>query len=196
MADTYEIKYLDETVGHVRTQKQGLYLCFHCRCSLPDQGMYRIHAVGSGREDLGICVPMDGSFGIDKKIPLKRLGEAELSFQLVPKDWKPQEPVLEPEMGQQKREEEKTAGLAIEEEPIAERESTVVDEPMAVQESTVEEEPVAEQENAVEEEQAHDQNGEACFIPVSEDGPFAYLDKLEDACMDIRDDQPGIVIQE
>ena len=98
MADTYEIKYQGELVGHVRTQKQGLYLCFHCRCTLPDESMYRIHALGeAGREDLGICVPMDGSFGMDKKIPLKRLGEGKLTFQLVPKDWKPEETVIEPE---------------------------------------------------------------------------------------------------
>ena len=59
MAQTYEVKYGDLTVGTARAEKQGLYLCFSCRCRLPEEGMYRIHVVSDGvREDLGICVPM------------------------------------------------------------------------------------------------------------------------------------------
>ena len=54
--------------------------------------MFRIHAVtDEAREDLGICVPVDGVFGMDKKIPAKRLGKGNLSFVLLPKDAPPQE---------------------------------------------------------------------------------------------------------
>lgn len=87
MADTYEILYGQQCVGTAQVEKQGLYDCFRCRCSLPEEGMFRIHAVtDKAAEDLGICVPMDGVFGMDKKIPAKRLGNGNLSFVLLPKD--------------------------------------------------------------------------------------------------------------
>ena len=179
MEDTYEIQYHGEPVGHVRTQKQGLYLCFHCRCTLPDESMYRIHALGeAGREDLGICVPMDGSFGMDKKIPLKRLGEGGLTFQLVPKDWKPEETVIEPEPQMPVHEEEKIVEQITEEQNL-EMEDTIV-----------------QQERIAEEENTQPQTEQELFVPVTEEMPFVYLDKLEDAHMDIRDDQAGIVIQQ
>ena len=40
---------------------------------------------GSRDENLGIVVPMDGGFGLDARIPVKRLGEGEMEFRLVPK---------------------------------------------------------------------------------------------------------------
>ena len=90
MAQTYEVKYGDLTVGTARAEKQGLYFCFSCRCRLPEEGMYRIHVVSDGvREDLGICVPMEGAFGIDKMIPAKRLGEEALTFEMVHIEWTP-----------------------------------------------------------------------------------------------------------
>ena len=154
MADTYEIVYEGKPVGSVRTEKQGLYLCFHCRCALPDGRMYRIHVCsGDKREDLGICIPVEGKFGMDKKIPSKRLGEGALTFQLVPKDWKPEKFVAEPE-------------LPVQEEVLTEPEPVIAEEP------------------------------EGIFVPVSEEEPFQQLDMLEDAVMDVRGDQVGIVIQE
>ena len=80
-----------------------------------------------------------------------------LTFVLVPKDWKPQPVVTEPE-------------------PMPQVEETV--HPVQAEET----EPPA----AVEE----------SFIPVSEEEPFEYLDKLEDAHMEIHDDTPGIVFLE
>ena len=154
MADTYEIQYEGKTAGSVRVEKQGLYHCFHCRCSLPDEGMYRIHvAAGDEREDLGICIPVEGKFGMDKKIPSKRLGNGTLRFLLVPKDWLPPEPAVEPE---QPAEEE----IFTEPEPAAEEET-----------------------------------GEH-FVPVSEEEPFPQLSLLENAVLEVRDDQAGVLIQE
>ena len=158
MAETYDITHEGAPVGTARMEKQGLYYVFSCRCRLPEEGLYRIHAInGDGREDLGICIPMDGVFGMDKKVPQKRIGEGMLTFELVPKDWKPQPVVTEPE-------------------PILQVEETV--HPVQAEET----EPPA----AVEE----------SFIPVSEEEPFEYLDKLEDAHMEIHDDTPGIVFLE
>lgn len=158
MAETYDICWQNEIVGTVRTEKQGLYHCFYCRCSLPDEGMYRIHVIaGDKREDLGICIPVEGRFGMDKKLPIKRLGEGELTFRLVPKDWKPEKPIVIPEPAPA--------------EPQKEQEA----EPEPVMEQPPEEE---------------------TFIPVSEEEPFGQLDMLENAVMEERNGQPGIVIQE
>ena len=133
MADTYEILYGQQLVGTARMEKQGLYYCFFCRCHLPEEGMFRIHAVtNEAREDLGICVPMDGVFGMDKKIPAKRLGSGALSFVLLPKDApvraeEPQEeemPVEEPqeeEMPAEEMQNEEMIFLPVaEEEPFEE----------------------------------------------------------------------------
>ena len=152
MAETYDITYDGEPVGAARMEKMGLYYVFSCRCRLPEEGLYRIHAInGETREDLGICVPIGSAFGMDKKIPAKRLGEGDLTFELLPKDWKPQPVMTEPE--------------------------------------PAETEP---QPNPMEEEIEQ----EELFIPVSDEEPFDYLDKLEDARMEVRDDVTGIVVTE
>lgn len=170
MTDTYDITYDSAPVGRALMKKQGLYYAFSCRCRLPDEGLYRIHAISADRrEDLGICVPMDGGFGMDKKIPIKRMGEGELTFQLVPKDWKQQEPAIVPEPEKPLQEEEKPDAQTMEPEP------------------TAAEAVIAEQENIAE---------ETVFVPVSEDEPFEHLDKLEQAHMEIQDDQPGIAFFE
>ena len=157
MADAYEIQYEGKTVGSVRMEKQGLYHCFHCRCTLPDEGMYRIHVVsGDNREDLGICIPAEGKFGMDKKIPSKRLGDGALAFQLLPKDWLPPEPVAEPEQ-------------AVAEEIFTEPESELAEETEVT---------------------------EPIFVAVSEEEPFHQLSRLENAVMEVRDDQVGVLIQE
>ena len=161
MADAYEIQYEGKTVGSVRMEKQGLYHCFHCRCTLPDEGMYRIHVVsGDNREDLGICIPAEGKFGMDKKIPSKRLGDGALAFQLLPKDWLPVEPVVE---------------------PVAEPELPVAEEIFTEPESELAEETEV---------------TEPIFVAVSEEEPFHQLSLLENAVMEVRDDQVGVLIQE
>ena len=119
MADTYEIKYGQQAVGTAQVEKKGLYCCFSCRCSLPEEGMFRIHAVTDGaREDLGICIPMDGGFGMDKKIPAKRLGQGELSFMLLPKDAPVQTEEQQKETVQQEAQEEMLFVPVTEEEPF------------------------------------------------------------------------------
>lgn len=167
MPETYDITYENEPVGRARMEREGLYLHFFCRCRLPDSGLYRIHVISGGkREDLGICVPVDGAFGMDKRIPAKRLGEETPTFELLPKDWSPH-PAEIPEPAA----------------PI-EEESTIPE--------PVEETPAPEPR----EEAPDVKEVEELFVPVSEDKPFAYLDQLENAVFAERDDQPGILIRE
>ena len=166
MDETYDIRFDDSLVGKARVEKQGLYLCFSCRCRMPDDGLYRIHVIsGENREDLGICIPLDGLFGMDKRLPAKRLGEGTLDFVLLPKDWKPQEVVVQ-EIGA-------TEEMAEENETLPETETSI---------SEPEEERLADELEEV-------------FIPVSEAEPFEYLDKLENAVMEVQEETIGILLR-
>ena len=70
--------------GQVEVRRQGLYDYFSCRCSLDDPGIHRlILRLGEREENLGVCMPMDGQFGVEKKLPASRLGEGEPKFYLT-----------------------------------------------------------------------------------------------------------------
>lgn len=91
MVGKYEIRQGDRTLGYVAVEKQGLYYRFSCRCRLSGAVMHRlVVSCGGKNEDLGVCVPMDGAFGVEKKIPCKRLGAGTPEFQLLPKHEKPE----------------------------------------------------------------------------------------------------------
>lgn len=86
MVGRYEIRQGTGSVGTVTVEKQGLYYHFSCRCYLSGEVMHRLVVVtDGGRTDLGVCVPMEGSFGVEKRIPCKRLGTGIPEFQLQPK---------------------------------------------------------------------------------------------------------------
>ena len=86
MQNEYLIFSGGEAVGKASVQRQGLYYAIRCRCKLT--GAIRYKLIASGGEntvDLGLCVPMGDRFGVDTKIPIKRLGEGALSFRLQPR---------------------------------------------------------------------------------------------------------------
>ena len=86
MVGTYQIGQGGSSQGTVTVEKQGLYYHFSCRCRLSGEVMYRLVAVTEeGKVDLGVCVPMDGVFGVEKRIPCKRVGTGRPEFQLLPK---------------------------------------------------------------------------------------------------------------
>ncbi len=82
----YSIRSGEETIGKVLVKLQGLYYRICCRCQLTGTVWYKLLArCGDNTVDLGLCIPVDGGFGVDTRIPIKRLGEGELTFRLVPK---------------------------------------------------------------------------------------------------------------
>ena len=86
MVGNYEIRQGTSVIGTVEVKKQGLYYCFSCRCRLSGEVIHRLEVIKGGEiTDLGVCVPMEGCFGTEKRVPVKvfRAGEAE--FRLVPK---------------------------------------------------------------------------------------------------------------
>ncbi len=86
MEEQYGVTFGSQMAGKVQVQRQGLYYRFICRCQLTGDVVCRLQVTcGSRRESLGIVVPMGDGFGLDTKLPVKRIGEGQMTFSLVPK---------------------------------------------------------------------------------------------------------------
>jgi len=69
--------------GKVQVLRQGLYYRFICRCRLGGDILCRLQvSCGGKQEDLGIVVPVEDGFGLDRRIPAKRLGTGVPEFRL------------------------------------------------------------------------------------------------------------------
>ena len=63
--------------------RRGLYWVVSCRCDAQRGKGKRLLVLGSnGKTDLGLLYWVDGGFGLDVTVPVKRLGEGELCFTL------------------------------------------------------------------------------------------------------------------
>ena len=83
----YEVFEDEKMVGTVEAVREVLYIRFSCRCQPSDRDMIRLWMIcGEQETDLGLCVPMDGGFGTEKRIPAKQCGPGELTFCLRHKD--------------------------------------------------------------------------------------------------------------
>ena len=83
----YEVFADEKMVGTVEAIREGLYIRFSCRCQPSDRDMIRLWMIcGEQETDLGLCVPMDGGFGTEKRIPAKQCGPGEPQFCLRHKD--------------------------------------------------------------------------------------------------------------
>ena len=66
-------------------RKEGLYYRFCCRCTLTGEVVCRLAVICEGEPvHLGILVPVGESFGLDTSLPVKRIGEIEPEFQVLP----------------------------------------------------------------------------------------------------------------
>ncbi len=82
----YEVRFGREPAGKVQVLRQGLYYRFVCRCRLTGDIVCRLQVTcGSQKENLGIVVPMGDGFGLETRLPAKRLGQGDWVFSLVPK---------------------------------------------------------------------------------------------------------------
>lgn len=67
--------------GKVQVIRQGLYYKITCRCQINGDMIYRLYAVtGDKRENLGVVVPDGDGFVLEKKIPIKQIGEKEPQY--------------------------------------------------------------------------------------------------------------------
>lgn len=79
----YEVSYHCSPVGKVQVVQQGLYYHIICRCVVPDGKICRLYVLwGKHRENLGVVVPDEQGFFLDRKIPTKRFGEGMPTFEL------------------------------------------------------------------------------------------------------------------
>ena len=127
MVGNYDVMIGKEKAGTMVVEKQGLYYRFYCRCKLSGKTVHAVAAVcGGERIHLGICVPMEGQFGLEKKLPCKQFPGGKTEFLLIPRG----------------------------------------------------------------------ENQGRRFVPVYPEEPFAYMAKLKDAFLEIRDGQVGLSIPE
>ena len=86
MEGNYGVYFGSQLAGKVQVIRQGLYYRFICRCQLSGDVVCRLLvSCGDRQENLGVVVPMDGGFGLDTKLAVKRLGQGTMAFQLRPK---------------------------------------------------------------------------------------------------------------
>ena len=86
MEGTYPVFFGQAQVGKVQVRKQGLYYRIFCRCRMTGAVVCRLTVqCGQNRENLGVVVPVEEGFGLEKSVPCKRLGEGEPEFRLLPK---------------------------------------------------------------------------------------------------------------
>ena len=89
MEGNYEVRFGNRVVGSVCVQRQGLYFRFRCHCILSGDVICRLRVqCGETLQDLGILVPVEDGFGLDTKLPAKKLGSGCPEFTLVPKQQK------------------------------------------------------------------------------------------------------------
>ena len=92
MEENYSVFFGSRAVGKVQVTRQGLYYRFLCRCQISGDVVCRLHVrCGEREERLGVVVPIGEGFGLETRLPVKRLGEGEMAFSLVPKHDGPKE---------------------------------------------------------------------------------------------------------
>lgn len=85
MEGNYSVSFGGTQCGKVQVQRQGLYWRFICRCRISSSILCRLQVeCGVERENLGVLVPVDGGFGLDRRIPVKRLPEGIPVFRILP----------------------------------------------------------------------------------------------------------------
>ena len=87
MDGRYEVFQDGKAVGTVEVRREGLYFRFFCRCCPAGGEMMRLWMIcGEDETDLGVCVPMEGAFGTEKRIPARQCGPGQAQFCLYHKD--------------------------------------------------------------------------------------------------------------
>ena len=85
MTDRYEILRGSEAIGMAEVTREGLYYRFRCRCKLSGSVIYKITVqTGSNLRDLGVLVPENDVFILEKRVPAKYFGTDDLRFSAVP----------------------------------------------------------------------------------------------------------------
>lgn len=96
MVKIYDLIHQGKCIGNVKVERSGLYYNISCVCRPETTGIHRIIAASDSAEvDLGICVPMASAFGLETKVPIKKLGDDRLVFWIIHNDCRAQETFAE-----------------------------------------------------------------------------------------------------
>ena len=86
MEGNYAVTFGKQACGKVQVLRQGLYYRFICRCRIRGDTLFRLRVSCGGRqEELGVLAPVDGGFGLDRKLPVKNFKEGTPEFRLYTK---------------------------------------------------------------------------------------------------------------
>lgn len=84
--EVYDVFLLDKPIGTAEVEKQGLYYHIRILCNPDGEGMYQVRILcGDRRENLGVLVPTEGRFGLETRIPVKKIGTGKPEFQVRPR---------------------------------------------------------------------------------------------------------------
>ena len=84
MIDEVSIKLDDCSVGVGKLERMGLYYSIHCICNFSVDGIYKLLISGNkGSVILGTCIPKGKRYILEKKIPIKAVGEENLQITVL-----------------------------------------------------------------------------------------------------------------
>lgn len=85
MEGFYPVMFGNCQVGKIQIIRSGLYYRFICRCQLTGDVISKLQMDCEGIQTvLGIVVPFDGGFGLDTRIPVKKIPKGKPFFYLKP----------------------------------------------------------------------------------------------------------------
>ena len=81
MVGSYNVCFDNQIVGWVTVTRQGLYAIISCRCGVTGGKKYDLYAkTETGKCSLGLLYAADGGYGLDTRIPVKKLGQGSIQF--------------------------------------------------------------------------------------------------------------------
>lgn len=84
LEEKYDVRLNGKAVGQAQVRKEGLYYRFQCQCRLSGDVCKLEVSCGGKRVSLGVLVPMGDGFGLETKLPVKRIGEGNMEFCIIP----------------------------------------------------------------------------------------------------------------
>ena len=86
MEGSYGVYLGSQLSGKIQVSRRGLYYHFCCRCQLSGAVMCRLSVICDGQEhNLGILVPVENGFGLEKMVSIKKFGHGQPEFYIIPK---------------------------------------------------------------------------------------------------------------
>ena len=84
MKEMYFVEYNGNPVGSVAVSREGLYYRFRCLVKLEEKQICRLQCCwGNQCMDLGILIPVNNHYELDRKLPVKNFTDADCIFRIT-----------------------------------------------------------------------------------------------------------------